>query len=186
MQAYPRWLRWYQRAIEALAGASLFVIVCVMIAQVLARYVFGGSLIWAEEICRYLLIWQTFLLLGLAYQRGDFVMLDILPYMLSARARLMLKLVVAIPILVFLAVIVATGWTYASLFQRQTIPAVDFIWTNLFGHNLGLTVRWIYLSVPVGALLLAAHVIADAVASVVAFRTGNRDIPTNPEPDEAV
>lgn len=183
---HPAWLRWYQRVIEVMAGVSLLIIVCVMIAQVLARYVFGGSLIWAEEICRYLLIWQTFLLLGLAYQRGDFVMLDILPYMLPARARLVLKLVVAVPMVVFLAVIVVTGWTYASLFQRQTIPAVDFIWTSLFGHNLGLTVRWIYLSVPVGATLLAAHIIADAIASVVGFRAGNDDAPAKPESDEAI
>jgi TRAP-type C4-dicarboxylate transport system permease small subunit len=181
---HPAWLRWYQRVIEGLAGASLAIIVVVMIAQVVARYVFSGSLIWAEEICRYLLIWQTFLLLGLAYQRGDFVMLDFLPAVLTPRARLVLKLVVAVPMVIFLAVVVVTGWRYASLFERQTIPAVDFIWTNLFGHNLGLTVRWIYLSVPVGAALLAAHVIADAIASVIAFRAANHE--TIAKPDEAI
>ena len=58
----------YLRIIRFLAGSCMALIVAVMIAQVFFRYVLGGSLIWAEELCRYLLIWQTFLVLGLAYK----------------------------------------------------------------------------------------------------------------------
>ena len=168
----PGVLRWYVRLIEFLAGTSMAVILVVMVVQVAARYLFSASLIWAEEFCRYVLIWQTFLLLGLAYQRGEFVMLDIVPYMLSRGARLALKTVMALPVLVFLAVIVVNGWDYASRFDRQTIPAMDFIWTSLFGENLGMTVRWVYISVPIGSALLALHVLADLVSSWISYRRG--------------
>lgn len=171
----PRWFRWfgiYSRTIEGIAGISMAVILVIMIVQVAARYLFSGSIIWAEEACRYLLLWQTFLLLGVAFQRGEFVMLDLLPYMLSSRARLVLKCVTAIPILIFLAVIVVEGFDYASRFDRQKIPALDFIWSSLTGENAGVSVKWVYISVPVGAALLALHVIADLVVSAIRHRGG--------------
>ena len=38
-----------------LAGTSMLAIVVIMIVQVFARYVLNASLIWAEELCRYIL-----------------------------------------------------------------------------------------------------------------------------------
>jgi TRAP-type C4-dicarboxylate transport system permease small subunit len=167
----------YLRAIEGVAGATMALILVVMVAQVIARYVFSASLIWAEELCRYVLIWQTFLLLGIAYRRGEFVAVDIVPLMLTRRVRLVLKTVMAVPILIFLTIIIVYGWRYAEVVQRQTIPALDFIWTSLTGRNLDISVRWVYVSVSVGSALLGLHVIADLVEGWLALR--HRDAPTN-------
>ncbi len=42
--------------------ALLFgVIVCVMFAQVVFRYIFNNSLAWSEELIRFLFVWLTFL-----------------------------------------------------------------------------------------------------------------------------
>ena len=49
-------VRTYVGTIRLLAGLCMTLIVGIMIAQVFARYVVGDSLIWAEELCRYLLI----------------------------------------------------------------------------------------------------------------------------------
>ncbi|MEC8794791.1 MAG: TRAP transporter small permease subunit, partial [Pseudomonadota bacterium] len=57
----PLIVRGYLMTVRVLAGICMALIVVIMIAQVFARYVLGDSLIWAEELCRYLLIWQTFL-----------------------------------------------------------------------------------------------------------------------------
>src|SRR5688572_14149374 len=112
----------YFRLIEFIAGTTMALLLIVMVAQVVARYLFSASLIWAEEFCRYVLIWQTFILLGVAYRRGEFVALDIVPLLLPERVRLVLKLVMAVPILIFIAVIVWYGWRYAQVVQRQSIP----------------------------------------------------------------
>ena len=155
----------YFRLIEAVAGITMAVILVVMVVQVAARYLFNGSLIWAEEFCRYVLIWQTFLLLGVAYRRGEFVSLDVVPLMLKPRQRWALKLVMAVPVLIFLGVMVYYGWRYAQVVGRQTIPALDFIWTSLTGDKANVSVRWVYISVPVGSALLGLHVIADLFES---------------------
>lgn len=162
----------YLRLIRTLAGGSMALIVVVMIAQVFYRYVLGSSLIWAEELCRYLLIWQTFLVLGLAYSKGELVALEFLPEALSPRGKWVLRAVMAVPILAFLGVMGWYGYDFASRFDRQTIPALDFIWTSLTGEALGLSIRWVYVSVTVGAVLMALHVLADLVAT---FRTQFRD-----------
>lgn len=171
--------------IEGFAGITMGVILAVMIVQVGARYLFSASLIWAEEFCRYVLIWQTFLLLGVAYRRGEFVALDILPFALAPRTRLVLKAVTALPVVVFLVVIAIYGWRYAEVVQRQTIPALDFIWTGLTGHNLDVSVRWVYIAVPVGSALLALHVLADLVESWQRLRHGEVEAP-RPDHGEAL
>ncbi|MGE4324583.1 MAG: TRAP transporter small permease [Pseudodonghicola sp.] len=160
-----RFVSAYVRLIRFLAGFCMAAIVAIMLAQVFYRYILGGSLIWAEELCRYLLIWQTFLVLGLAYSRGEFVTLDFLPTMLSPRHRWLLRAVTALPILAFLGLMSWFGWEFASRFDRQTIPAFDFIWTALSGEALGLSIRYVYVSVTVGLVLLAVHVIADLIST---------------------
>lgn len=167
----------YLRLIRLLAGLCMALIVAIMITQVFFRYVLGGSLIWAEELCRYLLIWQTFLVLGLAYSRGEFVTLDFVPSLLPPRGRWLLRAVMAVPIMVFLVVMAWYGYDFASRFDRQTIPALDFIWTALTGEALGLSIKWVYLSVTAGLGLMSLHVLADLVTTCRTQLILNADLP---------
>lgn len=155
----------YVQVIRCLAGLSMALIVVIMVAQVFARYVLGDSLIWAEELCRYLMIWQTFLVLGLAYSRGEFVTLDFVPDLLPARGRWLLRAIMAVPILGFLVAIAMYGANFASRFDNQTIPALDFIWEALWGKPLGLSIRYVYISVTFGMALMALHVVAELITS---------------------
>ena len=163
---------WYMRAMRFLAGTSMLTIVVIMTAQVVARYVFNASLIWAEELCRVLLVWQTFLFVGLAYQRGELVAVDVLPELLTPRLRLALKIVVSIPVLAFLGLMAVNGYDYASRFHNQVIPAVDFIWMSISGGGLGVSVFWVYVSVCVGSALLGLHVLASIVGDALDVRAG--------------
>ncbi|MDH3235858.1 MAG: TRAP transporter small permease subunit, partial [Alphaproteobacteria bacterium] len=76
-------LGWYNRILDTIAAALMGTIVVVMVVQVFARYVLNDSLIWAEELCRYLLIWITFLFIGIAFERGEFIAIDVLPNALT-------------------------------------------------------------------------------------------------------
>jgi len=163
---------WYIRAMRVLAGTSMLMIVVIMTAQVVARYLFNASLIWAEELCRVLLVWQTFLFVGLAYRRGELVAVDVLPELLTPRQRLALKILVSIPVIAFLWLMAVNGYDYASRFQNQVIPAVDFIWMSLTGHGLGVSVFWVYVSVCVGSALLSLHVLASIVGDALDLRAG--------------
>ena len=55
-------LKWLDENLdEFLMGIFLIGMVLIMGVQVLARYVFGASLSWSEEITRYLFIWSGFI-----------------------------------------------------------------------------------------------------------------------------
>lgn len=163
---------WYMRAMRFLAGTSMLTIVVIMTAQVVARYLFNASLIWAEELCRVLLVWQTFLFVGLAYRRGELVAVDVLPELLTPKLRLALKILVSIPVLAFLWLMAVNGYDYASRFQNQVIPAVDFIWMSVVGEGLGVSVFWVYVSVCIGSALLSLHVLASIVGDALDLRDG--------------
>lgn len=156
-----RLFRLYQNALGAFAGVSMAVLVIVTAVQVGARYVFNDSLIWAEELCRYILIWQTFLLIGLAFHRGEMIAVDVAPLLLGARWRFALKLIATTPVLVFLYLMTLNGYEYSTRFGGQNLPALDFIWMAVAGEQANISVFWVYVSVAVGSALLALHLIGD-------------------------
>lgn len=147
----------YENAMKILAGTSMGLIVVIMVVQVIARYVFNASLIWAEELCRYVLIWQTFLFVGYAYYRGELVILDLFSTRVSPRKYMAIRFFTAIPITVFLYFIISAGLTHAMRFAAQKIPAVDFIWMSITGGPAGVPVFWVYVAVPLGCSILLAH-----------------------------
>jgi TRAP-type C4-dicarboxylate transport system permease small subunit len=146
----------YERVIRALAGLSMAAIVVIMVVQVIARYAFS-SLIWAEELCRYILIWQTFLFIGYAYHQGELVVLDLFSTRVSPRVYIALRILTAIPIAVFLGFIIRAGIANALRFSEQMIPALNFIGMSLTGEELRVPIFWVYVAVPVGCGVLLAH-----------------------------
>lgn len=153
----------YFKALIFFAGASTAVVVGVMLVQIVARYGFNSSLIWAEELCRYILVWQTFLLIGVAYHQGELAILDVLSSSVSARTRFFIRLIAYVPVAYFLYLLVRHGIVNANRFSHQTIPAIDFIWTSLTGKPAGLTIFWIYVAAPLGCAILLAHLVLGLV-----------------------
>ncbi|PKP85718.1 MAG: hypothetical protein CVT80_01135 [Alphaproteobacteria bacterium HGW-Alphaproteobacteria-2] len=164
----------YNRLLRFFAGASMAALVAIITAQVVARYIVGSSLIWAEELARYILMWQAFLLVGLAYAQGELVAVEALPRLLGPRLRFALRVAVAVPILAFLWVMATNGYTYAWRFENQVIPALDFIAVSLSGQALGVPITWVYLSVSVGCTLLGAHVVVSLTMEALALRRAGR------------
>lgn len=147
----------YERVIRILAGASMGFIVVVMVVQVVARYGFNASLIWAEELCRYVLVWQTFLFVGYAYHRGELVILDLFSTRVSPPTYMAIRFLTAIPVCIFLYLIISAGLAYALRFSAQMLPAIDFIWMSITGGPAHVPVFWVYIAAPLGCSILLAH-----------------------------
>jgi TRAP-type C4-dicarboxylate transport system permease small subunit len=156
---------WYTRIFEIIGGSAMLIIVVVMAVQVLMRYIFNASLIWAEELCRYLMVWISFVLVGLAFQRGELVTVDLVAKALSPRARFILKLVASVPLLAFLYFVTTAGYTFANRMSMQSIPALDFIWSSIAGRDktADVSIFWVYVSVAIGAVLLTIHIVVELV-----------------------
>lgn len=154
--------RAYMHGVAALAVALMAATVIIMAVQVFYRYFLSNSLIWAEEVCRYLLVWMSFLFAGAAFQRGDMVSVELFTKLLPRRARALVMVPAYVLTAAFLGVLVYYGWRFAEQNSIQAMPAADFIWQSLADRDSGLSIFWVYVSVPVGCAILALHLLASA------------------------
>lgn len=150
----------YMSAVRHALAATMAVLLAIMMLQVVFRYGLNSSLIWAEEICRYLLIWASFFACGIAYARGEIAAILLIDRLLPPRAALLVSLLRNALVLVLLGVLVHYGWRYAVLSGTQPVPAIGFLLTDLFDATRPspITVFWVYVSLPVGMALLGMHV----------------------------
>ncbi len=60
----------------------------------------------------------------------------------------------------FLVAISYVGHKFALLNSNYAMPAVDFIMSSLTGRRISgaLSMYWLYMLIPAGCLLLAAHI----------------------------
>lgn len=130
------------------AIALLGIMVLVILAQIVFRYVLGDALNWTEEAARFGMLWMTGLMAPLAYRRGGFVAIDMLERALprAAAALLVLALaLVSLGVLVYAlplaAAHVQSGCLFksASLWLPFTLEFALPIWPEALGGGLDLT-----------------------------------------------
>lgn len=151
IQAADRWLmtslRWV--LITLLAGMAIIVF-----ANVTMRYVTGGSLVWAEEIARYAMVWLTFLGAGPVLRMGGHIAIENLQDALPVVAARVIRLGVVLGMagLGFGMLTMGLEYMKRSQFQMTASTQIPF--------------SWIYAAIPVGGALLLWSTMAIAATFV--------------------
>ena len=135
----------------AIIVAILGVMVVVTMAQIISRLA-GDSLLWTEELNRYLLIWGTLIGASCAYKEGSHISITFVQGMCSAKTERMMRLFVHVVCLVAFVVMAYFGLEYA-LKQVALAPA------------LRIPMKYMYMSIPIGFALMAVHAL-DAVLQI--------------------
>lgn len=164
--------QFFDMAVSTILIWMLIVLLTVMTLQIVLRYGFSASLIWAEEVCRYLLVWVSFLAAVLAYERGEIASVTMVRDALPRTAGLALAIFANLCGIVLLAVLVWYGIIYATRLGSSSIPAMKFLLGDLFGPSAPVpTVWWIYIALPVGLALFAMRLAMDVVLYARMFAT---------------
>jgi len=129
--------RWV--VIVILAAMALMVF-----ANVALRFLTDESILWVEEVSRYLMIWLTFLGAGLVLRYGGHIGIDTLQDSFPRQAPA-IRCVIFVLLLGFFAFMVWIGTRYATLTWGQTTPVLQ------------IPVGIVYLAMPVGFTLLIVH-----------------------------
>lgn len=167
-----------QRPIRAILSGMLVTLIgallILMTAQIVFRYGFNSSLLWAEEMCRYMLIWLAFLGMAMSYERGEVAALTFVSGALGRGPALVLAIFCSLLSFAFCALLVWYGLKFAGLAGGSQIPAMRFILEDLFGANAPEApgIYWVYVALPVGMALLALRLAADVVLFIRALATG--------------
>lgn len=129
------------RLVSWLAQAMLWSAVAAGFYQVLARFVLQSPSAWSEAWTRAAIIWAVMLGVSLAFRQGAMLGVDLLHNMLAPRRARLLEHIVLLIVAGFLCFLVWIGIDMTWRVRFQSTP------------SLGVSISWIYLSIPVGALL---------------------------------
>lgn len=129
----------------------IFVMMAVMASlvftNVVTRYIFNFSIIWAEEVSQYLMVWIAYLGAGLAVREGRHVAIEMLQDRLPAALGRRVRMAVGGLVLAFLGVVTVLGFQFAAFAWHEETPVLNI--------SLGIP----YLAIPIGAMLFALHLL---------------------------
>ena len=145
-RALIRLNRWAVIAILAAMAVMVF-------ANVALRFLTDHSIVWVEEVSRYLMIWLTFLGAGLVLRYGGHIGIDTLQNAFPRHAAAVRVTIYAL-LLVFFAIMLWLGSRYAMLTWGQTTPVMQ------------IPVGAVYLAMPIGFALMIVHLLLMAVPYV--------------------
>ncbi len=142
----------------AVLGAGIF---GVTIAQVFYRYVLNSSLLWAEEVGIYAMVWLTFLGSNLLLKAWGHIGINVLLRKAPQRVRAALVFCVEGAVLLFLLFLAYFGTTTAVFGFSRRSP------------SMGFSTWWLKLSVPIGAALMLLTLVEQILADVQHWRQGD-------------
>jgi TRAP-type C4-dicarboxylate transport system permease small subunit len=142
------------RAVDLMAIATFSGMFACVLGQVGFRYFLGDPLTWSDELARYLFVWCAFLGWIIAARRRSHLAIGSLPERASPRVRALLALLAAAAALAFAAVLTFYG-------TRIALRNVDVDTTTLF-----FTMGVVYAIVPLAAIAVGLHAIADGYAAL--------------------
>jgi len=133
--------RGLSRLVSWVAQALLWSAVAAGFYQVLARFVLESPSAWSEAWTRAAIIWAVMLGVALAFRQGAMLGVDLLHNLLAPHRARMLEHLVLLIVVGFLGFLIWIGADMTWRVRFQTTP------------SMGVSISWIYLSIPVGATL---------------------------------
>jgi len=119
----------------------------IVFLQVVFRYALTQPLYWSEEVARYLFVWISIVGAALGLQKRGHFGLDLFFKMLPNMGRRVLEFIIYLLIGVVVLVILVQGISLVEKTRLQESPA------------MGISMGWAYACLPVGAALMAIHLL---------------------------
>ena len=150
-------LKWLDDNLEqSLMVILLLFMSVIMIIQVIARYVFGNSLTWSEELTRYLFIWSGFLSVSFCIKKKISIRIDQVVNALPGKLSSIFKVIEKVIMLSFFCYMSFYAFDYftQSVASGQVSPAI------------GIPMFLIQVSPFVGFVLAIVRLIQSLLAEV--------------------
>ena len=138
---------------ENVLVASYLIIIPILFAQVVSRYVFNHALSWSEELGRYIFIWQVWLGSSYCVQKNRHIRIDLFTNKLSDNSRKIFETIINIVTIVFLVFLTYKGGKIVGLVSKmhQTSPA------------LKLPMAAVYACIPISCILMIIRYIENTI-----------------------
>ncbi len=119
--------------------------------QVVARYLFQSSLVFSEELSRYLFVWTVFLGLPVVAKRGGHMAVTAVSGKLRGHAARIVSVAAYVVSIAFMILMIVQGVGMVERTSQQLSPAME------------IRMSLVYLAIPIGCFFMAVRMIADLV-----------------------
>lgn len=138
------------RSLEEWLGVGLMTLVLVLLsAQVIGRYVLGWSFAWIEEVSRFAFVWAVYFGFVIAAEKDRHIRVSVQISMLSPRMQKIALTFADMIWLIFNAIVIWFGVIYIN--DMFSFPMVS--------QTTGINIAWVQMIVPLGFFLLSIRVI---------------------------
>ncbi|AVK86799.1 TRAP transporter small permease [Lysinibacillus sp. B2A1] len=150
-----------KKPIEAYASfAILLIMTLVMFAAVVSRYVFNSSIVWAEELSRYLFVWFVFISASYAVITKAHIRVEALNMIIPKKIRPYVNLIGSFIWMLFSLYISYLGFQYAFNLYKQSATSAA----------LNLPMGVVYLGIPIGYFLMAIRIFVVEILDIFVKR----------------
>ena len=153
--------------LKFLATLSLGIIVIFLFYAVIMRYLFHRPPAWSMELSRFLFLWMIIFSAGLVTREQSHIQIRFVVDRLPRTLRFVWSNLLRLLMLGFCLVIVKQGINIFPLVSEALTP------------TLGLSMGWLYSSVPVGGVLIGIYLLEAIILSAIVFfqRESSREKP---------
>lgn len=135
-------LDFLEKILAILTILSIGVMLILIFAQVITRYVFGYTPPFGEEMARYLFVWTVFFSLPLLARKGGHMCIETITSRLHGATLKFFNIVADIFTIIFLAILSWQGVKMVSFASFQTSPAMD------------ISMSYVYWVIPLGSFVM--------------------------------
>ena len=138
--------------------AAMSVMLVVIFAQVVSRYVFSWTPEWSEELARYLFVWVVFIGSALIMGESGYLAVQFVPNHFKGTATgRFLEIVINLSGYVFILILFTQGAKMTRVMTFQMSPGME------------IPMSWVYAVIPLSSALMLLYLVKDTVRIVREF-----------------
>lgn len=131
---------------------AMSVMLVIIFAQVVTRYLFNYTPEWSEELARFLFVWVVFLGSALIMGESGHLAVQFLPDKFKGTAfGTVLDIVINVCGYVFIGLLLTQGWKMTSIMTFQRAPGLD------------IPMSWVYIIIPVSCVLMFLYLFRETL-----------------------
>lgn len=135
------------KTLRTVLSVMIAVFTAVILISIFFRYVLNNSLVWSEQVCRYIYVWMVMLAMPVVYRAKANVAFDMLYKKCSPQLKRGIEFVTDILIGFFAGFLALQGWNYTILKGGTIITGIN------------LPQGWMYISQPIGGVIMIFFII---------------------------
>lgn len=132
---------------DLFVGTAIMAATLLLFVNIVLRFFFDANTSWAEEFIRYAMIWITFIGASICFRKGIHVGVDLLMNSLPEKGKRVLQIYINILAGIFMILLIKYGFDLVSF----------SVSTGQISPSLQVKTFWIYLAIPLGAILSMVH-----------------------------